>query len=861
MFVPHRGGDFRNRLLSAVSERVRAVDRALIEQVIEERLDDGRIVLLLDALDETYELRGQVIKQLHAFLDGVHDDAGVVLATRDVAYGQARTLGWSAMRLAKPKKIERTVEAALQAAAKGPPNVDAASSQAEKWVSERAAWVGQAIARNSTLTETPLLPILLTLLAAERDVATLPTRRANILLEVVDAVVDRHERRRRHHFHFGVLEGTDGHDAALAGFTAEAAAISAAGGSASVEGVLDAVAVALQARWGLSLGHASSAAQDLMRFWDEHGVFVFSNDALRVAPRIALFAEVGDALNAAAQPNELESWVTGRHAAGKVEPLILAAELSPVAAEALARIATRTADRALAHAIVQAVGEGATVSEHQLQDVRRILFADAQTADRDGWQSWVAAVRLPGPHTRDEAISALEAYPPAYKTLASAHCDLDERDTEELRAAPERLLAVLATNGLPKLRARGSAGRRHGLNATIDNFLSSTQLRIAHLLAGFVPEAAETVLRTIGERPARLHDQLLQLLTENGYAEQVHAIRAAEREKFVRALGRFTEYDVDQHRRLLATVAELNEPALLTPGQATRMDELADYLETLDLNDMSAWPLAEWTGDLPGVLRLVAVLGGFDLSVVSAQAELVVQRIEAVEDDAPFFSLFDQASRRNLDRWSAVDDRGAAVRLMSELFALGRSNAYVALNAFWRFPNPELAAPTLRGLLRRVSSSPEHERLVAHALCSLRGTPEPECWSDSDDPVLRAVLARACPATRSGRINPTLSALLHDPDGTVRAEAIRRLEKVTIAGRRSLLTELAASPNPPWTCGLCRTLNPPERSSCMNDRCRLAAPDPADIAQHLLRGESPPDRTRTFVIERDADDLDDGGPS
>ena len=42
------------------------------------------------------------------------------------------------------------------------------------------------------------------------------------------------------------------------------------------------------------------------------------------------------------------------------------------------------------------------------------------------------------------------------------------------------------------------------------------------------------------------------------------------------------------------------------------MDELADYLETLDLNNATSSRLVKRTDDLPQILRLVAALGGFD---------------------------------------------------------------------------------------------------------------------------------------------------------------------------------------------------------------------------------------------------------
>jgi hypothetical protein len=255
--------------------------------------------------------------------------------------------------------------------------------------------------------------------------------------------------------------------------------------------------------------------------------------------------------------------------------------------------------------------------------------------------------------------------------------------------------------------------------------------------------------------------------------------------------------------------------------------------------------------DLPHILRLVATLGGFDSDVLSSQARLVVERMEATGDRALFFSLFDQAHRHGLDRWRSIDDHASAVRLIGTLFTLGRSSARVALNALWEFPDPHLAAPMLRELLSQVRSSPIHQRLVALTLYSLRDTPEPECWLDSDDPVLRAVLAATCPATIRGRLNPTLSTLLDDDDGNVRAEAIRRLEKVRTSGRRALLIRVAASPDPGWMCWSCRTLNLPGQSSCRKKDCYRAAPEPADIATHLLEGKSAPQAVHKKVFTSD----------
>jgi len=206
-------------------------------------------------------------------------------------------------------------------------------------------------------------------------------------------------------------------------------------------------------------------------------------------------------------------------------------------------------------------------------------------------------------------------------------------------------------------------------------------LKIAKLLIGKVDQAAQIILANIDERPHRLHDEFLRLLAENGYEGEVRNIRQRQSERLAQALAPLANYDADQHRRLLAMVAKLGRPCELTPAQTTRIDELADYVETLDLNDVSSWHLMKQTEDLPQILHLVATLGGFDFDVLSAQASLVVERMEATGENVPFFSLFDQAHRHDLDHWESIDDNAAAVHLIGTLFTLGRGSAHVALNA------------------------------------------------------------------------------------------------------------------------------------------------------------------------------------
>jgi hypothetical protein len=846
MFARERLGSFRQRLLAVVAGRLKSSQRELVKQVIEDRLDDGWVMLFLDGLDETYDRKGKVVAELQAFLASAHEDVGIVLATRDVAYSQAATLGWGTARLMKPRKIEDTVREVLQAGAAAHGH----HGDTRQWVAERATWISDALSDDSTLEETPLLPVLLALLAIERGAANLPRHRAMILLEVINAVVDRHERHRREHFSFGVLAGADARDAALVGFGAEGTAVLANGGHASFETVRDSVSAILRERWGLSLGHSLTAAQEVVRFWDEHGIFIIANNERSIAPRIALFAEVGAAKQAVEAPAGIDEWMARRLASGQHECMVLAAGLSEVAASSLATLAIQAGDPEVAHAVVQAVREGAVIAPEARQRIRQVLLADAMHPDADGWRSWTSALRFAGTADWASASSVLDGYPPGHEMVGAAYRELADRPHADLIADPQPLLTVLSTLRLEKLPKRIPSGRADGYDADGD-FLEETHLRIARLLCGKVDQAGQIILSTLHKRAARVYDEYLRILSGGGYGAEVKEIRRKDRERIAQAFQSLNGFDEGKYFRLVDAIAGLGRPSELTPAQSTRMDELADYVETLNLNNINSWPLINEPDELPQVLRIVASLGGFDLGILSSQAGLVSERIRQSGSRTPYFSLFDQAVSRSLNRWNNIADPASAVLAIGKLFTLGVGNALVGLNALWKFPDPDLAAPMLRELLPQVSGSPPHQRLVAGALCSLRGVPEPDCWLDSDDPGLRECLASDCPATVRGRLNPILSKLVSDEDGCVREQAIRRLEKVRVPGRRQLLATLAGTPDPGWMCRSCCTPNPAGQARCQGEGCRHDAPQPARIASCLLKGDpvpGPAHRARAFRV-------------
>ena len=114
----------------------------------------------------------------------------MLLATRDVAYAPAHTLGWHDLRLGEPAQPEPAVRAVLAAIAAARDIEDVI------WVETRVAWVKRVVGSDKAIGQTPLMPVLLAMLAADRDNQMLPNSRAEILHTVVQDLVRRRERER-----------------------------------------------------------------------------------------------------------------------------------------------------------------------------------------------------------------------------------------------------------------------------------------------------------------------------------------------------------------------------------------------------------------------------------------------------------------------------------------------------------------------------------------------------------------------------------------------------------------------------------------------------------------------------------------
>jgi hypothetical protein len=824
---------FGDRLLDAAVRDLVSPVREIVREELEHRLQQGDVALMLDALDETHARRADVVRELQDFLVGVSGDVDVLLATRDVAYAYGATLGWSDLRLAPPKEINRTVHEILQLRAHATVT-DAA--KVETWVRDRVRWVQNSLNRDPTLRETPLLPVLLALLASEKEGEMLPAHRADILAAVVRNVVERRETRRDDEFRVGDLVSSLAVKATIEGFATEAAEIVKRGGTCSLAQAHQSVADLLTTRWDLRAGRAEATAEAIVHFWDEAGIFVISGAEEKVAPRLELFAEVGDAIHAIGKTDaEIRTWVETTVAAERHEPLVLAAGLSSVAAHRLLELTGLSQDHELILAVTRAVREGADVTEAELRGLLQALVRDARVGDREAWSAWSQLAKLAVPEDfRPTVLDVLAAFPPDYQAIGRALVVLRWYTGQDLLRHADELLDALRVPSLPRLARRVQRNSPDWQGFLIDEGYAEAKERAAQVLLGVVEEATPLVVEALKHgSSSAMQKNLRHLLQQHGLGSLADDALREQTAKMSESIARFfRNFDEDAHLKLLRELCSA-EPSALSYQQATRLNDLADFCETLNLNDASAWPRTSdnWD-DFRRTLATVAHLGSFDIGVLSAEAAIVLRRIEAFNDDAAFFALFDQATRHNLDHWGAVPDRAKAVNLFIRMMSLGRGAALVASSALWKAPVADLALPLLVDLIPRLVSSPEHQRIAAYTLLSLTGGAEISEWASDPNPVLRKIAAEKITVEQDGTLSQEIQALLDDEDGNVVEAATQRLEKALASDRDQQLTRVANRRDPAWLCLHCRRLNGLGEISC--DKCHSVGPSPSQLARTIL---------------------------
>lgn len=807
---------FRERVLSVAVRDLLEADKPLVKAELDRRLREGNVAILFDSLDETYDRRHEVVRQLGDFMEDVSEDVDALLSTRDVAYAAAKTLEWADLPLRAPDTIEQTIETILRRKlaqrAQEPTSVEDS-----EWISARVEWVMSALRDDSTLSETPLIPVLLTLLAAEKNIAVLPKGRAHVLDAVVQNVLERYEIQKREGLPVGSLNGTQVATGILRAFACEASAILDNNGGAGRSEVLTLVASDLKDYWEWSQGLADSTALDIVHFLDESGIFVISGEDETIAPRITLLAEIGDAVSTKSMsPPNVDKWVIKRIEGNQLEPVVLAAALNPPVAKQFFDLAAQSGERLVLKAAVQAQHEGAPMSEIELRNLSHALIVDLSSGTRESWDSLAQLLRLPVPaDLRSKIESASKIYGELREKLARAQLQLRYSSVDELVRDPAALLDILAIKDLPDLPGANFARDLDILQRLSMNPLEDVHLKAARALLGKVPAAIPLVMQLAKDGGRRTTRGFKNALMEAGLVAEAEELPEEPQIPRLSSHDRILNCD---YRSFLKRIAD-RPSTKLNYQQRTRVSELADLMETLAMNSGGSHHLVEDPKMTIRAVGLIESLYNFDPQVIAAQAALTVERMESLDSedstdsDEPYWALFDLAKGRAVFIWDDVEDTQEAVSTLGALLTLGRAQRLLASQIFRRVPS-DLALPKLREVLSKIGS-PDAQKQIACLVVRLGSGAETEPWLDDPNPVLRAVAARHCDLAAENTLSPQHKLLLEDSDGHVRAAALERARVLNPSNLEDVLRDFREQPDAGWMCLSCRQINPPGSKNCI----------------------------------------------
>ena len=820
----------RDEVLDVAVEIVEAIDRPLVLDALNDALNTGGAALFLDGLDEAADRSLSLASDIAELLEGVHPDTDVLVATRDVAYADAKILGFSDLQLCQPRDADRAVNVVLRAIAshRGLAAID-------EWVASRTEWVKRLITVDSQLRETPLIPILLASLAADHQANDLPRTRSLILDQVLRNIVTRKELKREIRIS-GIHEGHEA-EVVLNGFPIIASALAKRGGATPRANLVDPLSAYLRRDWGLPPATAQATATQLLVFWDESGIFVASGPHKVVAPRLRLFLEIGAALHAVSlSPSDAISWVDETALSDdKGETLILAAGLSQAIAEALIDSACRGAeerDDRLALEAARALAQGGTASDTSVRQLTQRLLPLLRPGDEGAWRVCQAIVRLPVPVDLEMPIldTIHASFPGDYAIVATALASLDwkwpaNRRNETL----ERGLRLQRLSGL---------GRQ---SMFVDRAFMRLLENAATILLPDRPDLAPVVAKASDHASSAVAAKLRGLLLRNGHYELAkESFRSLSFSSKQQAqLSSRMDQMVRDVRETLQILAALSPHAVISLAQERRLAELASLVETLNLDDLSAWLSEdEWRPLRKEWLLLIATLGGFDNGVVAKQAA-IVEREAAFDPQntySPFYDLSAVGHRANLNQWDRVTDVEGSRALLLRILHSRSGSALVAAQALAEHPDrggtADIIGDTLCTLPR------ESVRPAVWAYLNLvsdltGGTAALARWDNEN---VREAVASLDTLVEEGRPTSVGIHLAKDPVRQVQLAAITQFKSA--ASRQptpelfSLLEEIESSQNTSFICYHCGTLCAAHHDSCPS--CHVVTQRPSVAAGEIL---------------------------
>jgi len=822
---------FGEALLQVAFQQEPVEEQAALRDAAIQALRNGEAAVFLDALDETRELRAQVVAGIESELAQFDPAVELLLTTRDVAYADAHTLGLAELRLIPPNEPRETTEAILRLTAE---QRHMPAQEAKHWVHERAEWIDQRLRTDRALGETPLIVVLLALLACDRSTSDLPSSRGTVLSLVIDDIVTRWEtglRLQENQVSLGSLEGQDAVQAAQLAFRVIGDVVFGEIDPTQTE-VLDALTDAFRPAFGIPIARARSVAVEAVALWDEAGVFVTAGGTMRVQGRIRLFAELAAALSACAQSESGQRrWLAGAlRIPEQRESILLAAGLSATIIDGLLDMASEDPSSAsLLDLIIEALQQGAMPSapsvELLLGQLTSTDSADAEDQKRRAAVVTAVPVSVSMQTRMLEFLSTLPE--PLRLTSRAIATEIWPRDDEKVE---EDLLALLRYETPRDTKPKRDAEHVLVLKTPDADYQRAVEVATQRLLEPGRADVADLV----GSRLRRgvsfaAAGRLRRALLDAGFS----AIVEREEREVIRRWKELpwpvVDGDEDIEVRLVELVRDIaSAPSSLDQIRRRRLDGLASLISWTQFMEAPAFEATKSVlkeGPRLGMLlRTGALLGGLNLSDLAAEAdELLAVFAEETEDPfAPLFMLADEPRDLSSYRWERIPDPADTARAVAE--AVGSPYVWLgqlAVNCLAGIPRPaaETALEVLRGQLP--DATLRIQFLLALAILVLDDT---ELARFSVD--VRPAVRRAA-AYRWRRIDNAslelLAALVDDADAGVSAEAVRSVRVAGLVTRLRSQLERASSNARGWECQSCGKQNTAEHLSC--ETCKAGRPD------------------------------------
>lgn len=693
-------------------------------------------------------------------------------------------LGLQPYLLQAPDRAWNTVDTILRAIGpSGSAETISAGDAHSAWVQERKDWISSAFARDSILESRPLTVVIITVLAARAtDLAELPRTRAKILFRVLHETPSRWELDQREgELTIGRLDGTEA-ELAIMQTLDHLCALAVTAPETARSALRAQVSEILEENFGLPSGSAASGADDAIAFWVRAGMFAVEDD--RVIARVRPLAEAGLAAQwVDTNHAELPSLVAGARAdRGLWETLALAAGLSREVVDAWAKAASEDGDPDEIVALVDASREGELPGADAvaaLLDRAPGLLADPEDAERVG--EALALLSLTAAQRELLRGQVLNAVRPERQLMMRA---LLICIWQEQTAGDDQVLREFVVSPWPVKRREPSDDDEVWVIAD-DSVDSTYQHAHEQALLRIVPLSrsdAELAVANYHAGSIVTGQELRSLLAQSGYEDLARRID----ERWQIGVGSWLTDAPSTTPQFLTWISELAPARVLSFDERRHLKELADLCESASFSHVFPDMLARRPQGYRRWIGAVAVLGGFDLCLLSAEAASFSR--ELTDEDTSEFFIYKDGRERRTDRWDRVDDVAAMLDDLAEsLGTMPQSASQQLMYAFHSCPDHEQAAARVMEVLPRLRiwAATVGARIILACLAAIteeRATEQASKWLDHEEPMVRVAAAwwfsASLPLAPAN--DQAWRRSLEDPDWSVRGAALRGFKDVAL---------------------------------------------------------------------------------